>query len=186
MGCSLPSFASPSTVVISPPSAIGANNVHDFTVRPFKITVQAPQYVVSHPTCVPVRLRCSRKNSTSSVRGSTSATRASPFTRTRTRIFLASGILMPRIHRFTASPPRRDPDSAFHQGSCQHPLVIRRSAHVALRICRRPCRINCNANILLIQRLPPQRCLRLLRANRRKPHAPQNDPRVLTRILTIQ
>src|SRR5258708_27315228 len=46
---SAPSVERPSTVVISPPSATGANSVHDLTVRPFKSTVQAPQYVVSQP-----------------------------------------------------------------------------------------------------------------------------------------
>jgi hypothetical protein len=35
--------------------------VHDFTAAPFRCTVQAPQSVVSQPTCVPVRPSTSRR-----------------------------------------------------------------------------------------------------------------------------
>jgi hypothetical protein len=37
-------------VTISPPSAIKAKRVHDLTALPLRITVQAPQLLVSHPT----------------------------------------------------------------------------------------------------------------------------------------
>ena len=40
--------------------------------RPSTMTVQAPHWLVSQPTCVPVRPSCSRRKCTSSVRGSTS------------------------------------------------------------------------------------------------------------------
>ena len=49
----LPACSSPSTVVTSRPSACTPNIVHDFTGWPSSSTVQAPQLVVSQPTCVP-------------------------------------------------------------------------------------------------------------------------------------
>ena len=61
-GWSLPPCASPSTVVISWPSACTANIVHDFTARsPSSATTQQPQLDESQPTCVPVRPQSSRK-----------------------------------------------------------------------------------------------------------------------------
>jgi hypothetical protein len=67
-------------VVISCPSACTASIVQDFTGLPSTSTVQAPQFVVSQPMCVPVspsprRIRCD-----SSSRGSTSATVRTPLT----------------------------------------------------------------------------------------------------------
>ena len=41
--------ASPSTVPISAPSACTARTVHDLVGFPSSSTVQAPQWVVSHP-----------------------------------------------------------------------------------------------------------------------------------------
>ena len=46
--------------------------VQDFTARPFTCTTQAPHWLVSQPTWVPVSRKCSRRSCTSSVRGSTS------------------------------------------------------------------------------------------------------------------
>ena len=57
MGCSSLAVARPSTVVISCPSACTANIVQLFTGAPSNSTVQAPQWVVSQPTWVPVRSR---------------------------------------------------------------------------------------------------------------------------------
>ena len=63
-----------------PPSACNASIVQDFTAMPLRWMTQAPHCEVSQPTCVPVSRRCSRRNCTSSVRGSTSAVTALPFT----------------------------------------------------------------------------------------------------------
>ena len=71
---------SPSTVVISCPSAWTASIVQDFTGVPSTSTVHAPQLVVSHPRWVPVNARPSRNRWASSSRGSTSTTRFSPLT----------------------------------------------------------------------------------------------------------
>src|SRR5688572_9272601 len=65
-------------VVTFEPSACTANTVHDLTLRPSSSTVHAPHWLVSHPTWVPVRLSCSRRKCTSSVRGSTCALRILP------------------------------------------------------------------------------------------------------------
>src|SRR5437879_6535851 len=52
--------------------------VHDFTVLPLRITVHAPQLLVSQPTWVPVRPAASRMKWTSSVRGSINAALGRP------------------------------------------------------------------------------------------------------------
>src|SRR5687767_14686608 len=67
-------------VVTFAPSACTANTVQDLALRPSMSTVHAPHWLVSQPTCVPVRLRCSRKKCTRSVRGSTCALRTLPLT----------------------------------------------------------------------------------------------------------
>jgi hypothetical protein len=54
--------------------------VQDLTDLPFIITVQAPHWLVSQPMCVPVSPSPSRMWWTSRVRGSTSLSRATPFT----------------------------------------------------------------------------------------------------------
>src|SRR4051812_8132473 len=59
-------------VVTARPSASTASMAQLLTDLPSTQTVQAPHWLVSHPTWVPVRRRCSRSSSTSSVRGSTS------------------------------------------------------------------------------------------------------------------
>ena len=93
IGCSgAPSAASPSMVSTSAPSAITASVVQDFTALPFTCTTQAPHWEVSQPTWVPVRRRFSRRNWTSSVRGSTFAEWTVPFTVIET---LATSIFLP-------------------------------------------------------------------------------------------
>src|SRR3954468_8247939 len=72
MGCSLPLVASPSIVVTVAPSASTASMAQLLTDLPSTHTVQAPHWLVSHPTWVPVRRSCSPSRSTSSVRDSTS------------------------------------------------------------------------------------------------------------------
>src|SRR6266478_1156533 len=56
-----PSEETPSMVVTSEPDACTASTVHDLMALPSSRTVQAPQIEVSHPTCVPVRPRMSRR-----------------------------------------------------------------------------------------------------------------------------
>src|SRR5690606_13808136 len=72
-GCSSPSSAKPSMVVLSRPSACTANTEQDFTRCPSRWTVQAPQLLVSQPTTVPTLPSRSRRYCTSSMRGSTSS-----------------------------------------------------------------------------------------------------------------
>src|SRR5688572_7853808 len=81
-----PFRASPSIVVTSRPSAWTASIVHDLTAWPSRRTVHAPQSDVSQPTWVPVRPQTSRRNWTSSSRGSTSCSRVVPLTRIETSI----------------------------------------------------------------------------------------------------
>src|SRR6516225_8192552 len=67
-------------VLTSCPSAITTSVVQDLTALPSRCTTQAPHCEVSQPTWVPVRCRCSRRNCTSRVRGSTLALTGLPFT----------------------------------------------------------------------------------------------------------
>src|SRR5689334_21370606 len=70
----------PSMVRMSPPSTCRANTVQLFTDLPSRSTVQAPQWLVSQPTCGPVRLSFSRRKWISRVRGSTNSSTGLPFT----------------------------------------------------------------------------------------------------------
>src|SRR5581483_988361 len=85
------SLARPSMVVTLAPSQERASTVHDFTALPSRCTTQAPHWLVSQPTCVPVRRKFSRRNCTSSVLGSTSAVAALPFTVMVTFVIPLSG-----------------------------------------------------------------------------------------------
>src|SRR5215468_5967631 len=69
--------------------------VQDFTVLPFRMTVQAPQLLVSQPTCVPVSPRTSRIKCTNSSLGSTGASRRLPLIVTCTDSFFA--MTVPRM-----------------------------------------------------------------------------------------
>src|SRR3974390_3375222 len=81
MGCNGPlGSARPSMVSTSAPSICQTNTVHAFTALPLMCTTHAPHCDVSQPTWVPVSRRFSRRNCTSSVRGSTSPVTALPFT----------------------------------------------------------------------------------------------------------
>ena len=67
-------------VVTSWPSACTASTLQDFTLRPSRCTVQAPQLLVSQPITVPVLPSFSRRYCTSSIRGSTSSETTAPST----------------------------------------------------------------------------------------------------------
>src|ERR1700712_4386084 len=82
MGWSSPPLANPSTVSTSAPSAWTASTEQDFTLRPSRWTVQAPQLLVSQPMTVPTFPSFSRRYCTSSIRGSTSSEYRTPSTLT--------------------------------------------------------------------------------------------------------
>src|SRR5215510_4391044 len=70
----------PSMVVTLDPAAWPASTVQDFTALPSIWTTQAPHWLVSQPTWVPVRFRFSRKRWTRRVRSSTLTETALLFT----------------------------------------------------------------------------------------------------------
>src|SRR5260370_1664296 len=165
---------------------MGANSVHALTVRPFKSTVQAPQYVVSQPMCVPVRFRFSRKNSTSSVRGSTTALRGSPFTRPRTEPVSTPAIFVSCLHSLAASAAQRDAERALHQCRHQRTLIVRGTAHVALRFGRFPCCFGRALNRLPVDFLATQLPFRALCSNRRQSDAAQYNTNLFANVLAIE
>src|SRR6187431_2988668 len=67
-------------VVTDRPSAWTASMVQLLTERPSTWTTQAPHWLVSQPTWVPVSPRCSRSNCTRRVRPSTSRVTDLPLT----------------------------------------------------------------------------------------------------------
>src|SRR5262245_17242123 len=90
-------------VVTTAPSHCNASIVHDFIARPFTCTTQAPHWVVSQPTCVPVKPSVSLRKPTSIVRPSTTLWTKRPFTVIKTSgIVLSSSI----ISRLAESPHR--------------------------------------------------------------------------------
>ena len=120
IGCSPSAVAMPSTVSTSPPSAWTANTVQLLTERPSRSTVQAPQWLVSQPMCAPVRPISSRRKWISSMRGSTSASTALPFTvslmccfamlslpRARVRAAIARRTMTPATCLRNSAGPRR-------------------------------------------------------------------------------
>ena len=103
-------------VVTLEPATCTARVVHDFTARPSMCTTQAPHCEVSQPTCVPVRPSVSRRSETSSVRSSTSAVTALPFTVRLTVVMLSSrsirrgqNIRCPRRLLPFPAPPKERP-----------------------------------------------------------------------------
>src|ERR1700674_674205 len=195
MGCSLPSLSRPSTVVISDPSACTANIVQDFTARPFVNTVQAPQYVVSQPTCVPVRSPASRRNSTRNMRGSTCRAQGLPFTLILTAIFsiftvavsgILSGIEMGPFDLFSAGAARGNLDGALHQSYDELALVVGGSPHVSLGIGCGASEFGGGTNRLVVQvvvqAFPAECCLDLGRADRRQSDAAESYRGILTNV----
>ena len=84
-GWSAPSPAAmPSIVVTLDPSACAASIVQLLTALPSTWTVHAPHWLVSHPTCVPVRPSSSLITWTRSRLGSTSTSLLSPLTSSAT------------------------------------------------------------------------------------------------------
>src|SRR5881628_2679021 len=110
----------PSTVMISLSRAWTANTVHDFTARPSMRTVQAPQWVVSHPIWVPVSRSTSRIRWTSRRRGSTLASCFSPLIESLTHI--ASPLFAGALQGFA--------ERAGRQHSDHVPLVLDRAAEI--------------------------------------------------------
>src|SRR5207248_10715008 len=78
-GSSLPSLASPSSVVISP-FTLDVGVMHDRTAAPLMITVHAPHWPSPQPNRGPCRPRSLRRTYSSGVEGSTSTVCACPFT----------------------------------------------------------------------------------------------------------
>src|SRR5437588_3437274 len=80
IGCSWSPLATPSIVSTLAPSACTASRVQAFTASPLTCTTQAPHWLVSQPTCVPVSPSCSRSSCTNKVRPSTVADAGLPLT----------------------------------------------------------------------------------------------------------
>src|SRR5713226_2667573 len=96
IGCSVSPLATPSIVSTLRPSACTAKSVQALTASPSTWTTQAPHWLVSQPTWVPVRPRVSRNSCTNSVRPSTVAVAGLPFT-VRLTVFCIANL--PQISR---------------------------------------------------------------------------------------
>src|SRR5579859_4132210 len=171
--------------MISAPSACTANMVQDFTASPFIRTVQAPQYVVSHPTCVPVRSNSSRSSCTSNMRGSTVTECDLPFTFRWIATFSTvsgingSGINMTDLNALAPRSLDGHCNGPLHQGRDQRPLVFCRPAHVWLGICRGTGGFHRRAQSFAVDSMPAQSGLGFSSPHRHQPHTAQEDRGVL-------
>src|SRR5947209_12223296 len=139
--------------------------------------------------CVPVRSRSSRKNSSSSMRGSMLRSYSMPLTRTRTeslsltspgalldRLFLvaaASGINMSYLDLFTSGSTSGNSEGTFYERGNQRSLVISRATHIGLWIGRSACCVRGRSNRLFSKFLAAKHTFSLGSAYRRQPHAAQ-------------
>src|SRR5262245_2249520 len=213
-GWSLPFCSSPSTVMTVRPSAWTAKTVHDFTGRPSRRTVQAPQWVVSHPMCVPVRRNTSRIRWTRSSRGSTSASRRSPLIVTPTRIqasfYYLSADCWPATGRRSAGrfgPDRVDAAVMSPRGarSAPRPRALecaaegpgRQDPHQVALVLDRPAQIRRGIALLgrdprhladrrVVHAVAAEQRLGAARLDRRRPHVGQADPYVRARVAAGQ
>src|ERR1700730_1946432 len=136
--------------------------------------------------CVPVRFKFSRKKSTSRVRGSTTASRGSPVTRMRTVNFSTAYMFSTSLPPFSASTPYLAPNSTLNQSRDQRALVLRRTAHIALRFSRFPRRLSRPLNRLAVDLFPSQLTLRSPGANRCQSDATQNNTNLFANVLAVE
>src|SRR3954462_7623604 len=128
IGCSLSALsARPSIVVTLPPSTWTARIVQDLIDLPSIWTTQAPHWLGSQPTWVPVRPRCSRRNWTSSVRASTFPEAGLPLTVIATLMVI---ILLPQIFGLSRSKGAACPGVGWDSGK----PVRRRSSELQVTL----------------------------------------------------
>src|SRR6266851_8462036 len=133
IGCSVSPSATPSIVKILRPSACTAKSVQDLTASPSTWTTQAPHWLVSQPTCVPVRPSCSRSSCTKRVRPSTVADAGLPFT-VRLTVFCMETSLLSRArtpNQPAGATPRPGACCAAAPGSRRHDSSRRSGARAA-------------------------------------------------------
>src|SRR5580704_7926507 len=121
------------------PSAWTASRVQDLTASPLTCTTQAPHWLVSQPTCVPVRPSCSRSSCTKRVRPSTVADAGLPFT-VRLTVFCMETSLDCRArtrNQPAGATPRPEACCAAAPGSRRHDSARGGSARAAFRRHRR-------------------------------------------------
>src|SRR2546427_6848620 len=136
--------------------------------------------------CVPVRFNSSRRKSTSNVRGSTPASHGFPFTFTRTGTFSAADICATRLPLLSASAAGGNANGALYEPRDQPSLVLRRAAHIALRLGGCASRLCSGFDGLRGELRSAQRRLGKLRPDGRQAHAAQHDARVRAGVLIAQ
>src|SRR5215207_7940120 len=111
-------------VVSSAPSACTVNRVQLLTGSPLKWMTQAPHWLVSQPTCVPVSPRLSRRKLTSSRRGSTSAAYSTPLTFIRTATLAGAVMVVAMVSLLLRSLAAVAPTPAYRSRWHHLPLVL--------------------------------------------------------------
>src|ERR1700757_2249065 len=131
--------------------------VHDFTALPFKITVHAPQLLVSHPTCAPVSPIASRIKWISSSLGSAAASRCLPLI----LIVISSFFAMPISSGRTAEPLFT---CALQRAGKR---TLGKFLDYTFFVLRRPAQIRAGLRRIggKLRRLRDGRCIQLLAAN---------------------
>src|SRR2546427_10123725 len=136
--------------------------------------------------CVPVRFNSSRRKSTSNARGSTAASHGFPFTFTRTGTFSAADICATRLPLLSASAAGGNANGALYEPRDQPSLVLRRAAHIALRLGGCASRLGSGFDGLRGELRAAQRRLGKFRPDGRQAHAAQHDARVRAGVLIAQ
>src|SRR6266852_9185329 len=135
---------------------------------------------------VPDRVNSSRRKSTSNVRGSTVASHGFPFTFTCTGTFSAADIFVTRLHLLSASATSGNANGALYQHGHKPSLILRRAAHIALRLGSCAGRLGSGFDGLRGELRAAQRRLGKFRPDGRQAHAAQHDARVRAGVLIAQ
>src|SRR5713226_495612 len=132
---------------------------------------------------VPVRSRSSRKNSTSSKRGSTSREYSLPFTLTRMEVLeIPSGIKMTYLHLLATRATYGGCNRALDQRPHELALVFGGASHIGLRISGHASRFRCRHNCFFGNSLAPKCALCLVGPHRHKGDAAQSNRSCLARV----
>src|SRR5713101_3008161 len=132
---------------------------------------------------VPVRSRSSRKNSTSSKRGSTSRECSLPFTLTQMEALeITSGIKMTNLQLLATRATYGGCNRALDQRPHELALVFGGTSHIGLRISGRASRFRRRRNCFFGNPLAPKRALCLVGPHRHKGNAAQSNRSFLARV----
>src|SRR5262245_16984600 len=166
-GCRPSGLAMPSIVVTSCPDASTPSTQHELTRTPSRMTLQAPQLPLLHPSLLPVSPRTSRSTSNKLWRGSHRNSTSSPLSRVCTYTFV--GIVLPLLGSLNGASQR-----ASREHSDQVSSILRCSPHVIDGASCRLCRLRGLLDGLIRDGFAAQRRGRRVHQQWRRSHRPKS------------